>query len=367
MARARTGLGAGGTIARSLFWVALFRVAAFLSAALALMGTAGADPAPNSPGNPPGNSPGNSSGTSSTSSAAILRAQRGEVSPPDLDDIEHMCALLVSCDRLPIPPGLIPADFASCVKKMSDDLTSAGAVAFSLTMRECGLQANSCENLRSCALRGAKADACAGRGMHAVVGFCDVDGRALSCFGGSILAVRDCPRGGEQCAVRDGQAMCVLGPCPPDMKEGAPAQCSGSGLRILRCERSKLVSLDCAAFGLKCSPQADGAGCSTSSPACSGDARRCDGEVAVGCFNGHEVRVDCAAAGLVCNGAPGATAVGACFAQAPGANACDPGAPARCEGTSVKYCSGGKPRSFFCKPLGFNRCETTPHGARCAP
>src|SRR5580704_13373691 len=52
-----------------------------------------------------------------TLSSFVAHAQRGEVEPPDLDDVEHMCALLTSCDRLPIPNGLIPPDFQSCVKK----------------------------------------------------------------------------------------------------------------------------------------------------------------------------------------------------------------------------------------------------------
>jgi hypothetical protein len=150
------------------------------------------------------------------------------------------------------------------------------------------------------------------------------------------------------------------------MKEGATAQCSASGGRILKCEKSKLVSLDCGAFGLKCSPQPDGAACSTASAACAGSARRCDGNVAVGCHAGHEVRVDCSAAGLSCTQAQGATQVGACFTPAPGPGACDPQAPPRCDGGSLKYCFNGKPRSFFCKALGFNRCETTGRGARCA-
>ncbi len=42
------------------------------------------------------------------------------------------------------PVRLDPPDFQSCVKKFTEDLTSPSAVNFSLTIRECGLQSNSC-------------------------------------------------------------------------------------------------------------------------------------------------------------------------------------------------------------------------------
>ena len=299
-------------------------------------------------------------------SSFVARAQRGEVAPPDLDDVEHMCALLMSCDRLPIPPGLVPSDFPACVKHFTEEMTAATAIQFSLTLRECGLQANSCAALRSCALRGASPDACQGRGRTGVVGFCDVDGRALSCWHDQVLAVRDCGRGNEQCIVAGGDAKCVLGPCPGTIRDGDSPVCSASGTHKLQCEKGKLVSLDCAAFGLRCATASDGtAACATSGAPCTGSAKRCDGSAAYGCFNGHEVRVDCAAAGLSCTPASGSTPVGACMATPPATGACDPQAAARCDGANIKYCYGGKPRSYFCKALGFNRCDGS-KGVRCA-
>ncbi|HEX7663967.1 MAG TPA: hypothetical protein VF407_05645 [Polyangiaceae bacterium] len=290
------------------------------------------------------------------------------VTPPVVDDVEQMCALLTSCDNLPIPPSLLPKDFASCVKQMEADMTSPSAVSFSLTLRECGLRANSCNTLRACALRGAKPDVCTGRGKTSAAGFCDSDGRAVSCFHEKVLAVRDCPRGGEQCAVREGEALCTLGACPADVKEGAPATCSASGKRILKCEKGRLASLDCGAFGLRCTTGADGKpGCSTASPTCTKDAKRCEGNVAVGCFNGHETRVDCAAAGLTCNGAPGATQVGSCYAPVADSAKCDPSTAAvTCNGATITYCANGKTRSYFCKAMGFAKCVKDGKGARCS-
>jgi len=85
--------------------------------------------------------------------------------PPDVEDIEHMCALLTSCDRLPFPPQMIPSNVAACVNAMTQELASPNAVKFSLTIRECGLRANSCSELRSCSLRGAKMKTCRVRGF----------------------------------------------------------------------------------------------------------------------------------------------------------------------------------------------------------
>lgn len=300
-------------------------------------------------------------------SSFVARAQRGEVTAPDLDDIEHMCALLTSCEKLPIPPALVPGDFASCVRKMSEDMASPAAVLSSLTLRECGLQSSSCSTLQQCALHGAPAEACRGRGRQSPVGFCDVDGRAITCWNDAVLAVRDCPRGGEQCIVAGGEAKCTLGSCPAE--QGDKARCSASGTHILKCEHGKLASLDCAAFGLKCTTAVDGtAQCATGGAACSGSTKRCEGNVAVGCFNGHEVKVDCAsAAGLACSaGGGGGTPVGACLAPAPASgSACDSGDSAKCDGASIKYCYAGKPRSYFCKALGFSKCESG-KSVRCA-
>jgi hypothetical protein len=339
---------------RSVFLLVGLGLAAF---AVVAEGAPGASPAPAQP-----------------SGDAGARAEGGsvskaDVSPPALDDVEHMCALLTSCDGLPIPPSLVPRDFAACVKTMTTEMTSASAVSFSLTLRECGLRANSCGGLRACALRGASVDTCVGRGKASPAGFCDSDGRAISCWHEKVFAVRDCPRGGEQCAVREGEALCTLGPCPADMKESAPA-CSASGTRILRCEKGKLASLDCGAFGLKCAQASDGPGCATVGKACTAGSRRCEANVAIGCFNGHETRVDCATAGLACAGDPSVgVAIGACVAPAPTEDAgrCDPAAAPRCDGTSITYCgAGARPRSYFCKALGFARCLTDRAGTRCA-
>jgi len=306
--------------------------------------------------------------------AGPARGPAGHVVPPDLEDVEHMCALLTACDRLPLPPGLVPRDFASCTRTLYAELASASAVSFSLTLRECGLRASSCGELRSCALRGAKPDVCAGRGRSASVDMCDGDGRAITCVDERVSTVRDCPRGGEQCVVRDGKALCALGSCEADR---APS-CSPSGTRILECKKGKLVSLDCAAFGLRCAASSEGPRCATAAAACSEGASRCEGSSAVACWHGHEVRVDCGARGLACAGAPVASdagsssvatsaTVGACKVTAPATGACNPSAAPRCDGATLRWCAWGQPRGYLCKSVGLSRCVADDRGARCAP
>jgi hypothetical protein len=293
--------------------------------------------------------------------AGARRTSPGQVAPPDLEDVEHMCALLTGCgDKLPFPAGLVPRDMPGCVRAMAVELASANAVAFSLTLRECGLRASSCGELRTCALRGARPEACAGRGKNGPVDLCDGDGRAITCVNERIAAVRDCPRGGEQCAVRDGKAVCALGPCPTD---GPPA-CSPSGTRILECKKGKLTSFDCGAFGLRCVTTADGPKCATQGATCAEGATRCDGATAIACLHGHEVKIDCASSGMTC-GAGNGTAVGACVLPAPSSGACDPSKPARCNGASVEYCAFGAPRTYLCKSVGLGRCLADDKGARC--
>lgn len=309
-------------------------------------------------------------------SAFVARVRRGEVTVPPLDDVERMCALLTSCDRLPIPSALFPPDFPTCVKKMTEEMSSPSAVNFSLTMRECGLRADSCASLRACALHGASSDACNGRGRQGVVGYCDVVGRAMTCWHDQVLSVRDCTRGSEQCIVVDGEATCTLGACSTGAtgatgasaaKDGDRPRCSASGTHLLRCEKGKLASLDCTAFGLTCSTSGDGAaGCATSGPSCSGTARRCDGNVALGCYNGHQVRVDCDSAGLSCATSPGAAMVGACAAPVSPTGACDPGDKGRCEGNDIRYCYAGRPRRFSCNALGLHKCDAGNSGVRCS-
>lgn len=305
-----------------------------------------------------------SAGEAGAEDAGVPALSNGHVAPADLDDVEHMCALLTGCSNLPLPTGMVPKDFAGCVRSMMGDLASPGAVGSSLLIRECGLKASSCGALRTCAMRGAKADVCAGRAKGGSVDLCDADGRAITCANERVAMVRDCPRAGEQCVVQNGKASCALGTCEKE----APPACSPSGTRVLECKKGKLLSLDCSTFGLRCVSSGDGPQCATSAPTCASGASRCEpGDVAVGCWHGHEVRVDCGKAGMTCSsGASSASTVGACTTKAPAEGACDPSGAPRCDGATLKWCAWGKPRSYLCKSVGLSKCVTDDKGSRCA-
>ncbi|AKV03540.1 hypothetical protein AKJ09_10203 [Labilithrix luteola] len=291
---------------------------------------------------------------------------QASVAVPALDDVEHMCALLTTCDKVALPPGLVPRDFVGCVRAMYTELASPSAAQFSLTLRECGLRASSCGELRTCALRGARPDVCTGKGKSGPVDFCDADGRAVTCNAERATLVRDCPRGGEQCVVRDGKAACALGACGAD----APPVCSNSGTRILECKKGRLSSLDCGAFGLTCTSTSEGPRCATSGASCTEGTTRCEGATAFACWHGHEVGVDCGAAGLACaGGSRGTSAVGTCAAPPPqpGAQAgsCDPSSPPRCDGATISWCAWGTPRKYLCKSMGLSRCVADDKGVGC--
>lgn len=305
------------------------------------------------------------SGSGSTS-VAVRNAKNGVVVPPALADVEVMCALLTSCGDIAFP---IPAqDMPGCVRAAWEALAAPDTVKMSLGIRECALRANSCREIRACALAGADPNVCNGRGMksESPIGFCDLDGRAVSCFRGKPRFVRDCPRAGEQCSVAAGKPICSLGPCPSSLSEGA-SQCSGNGQRILQCLDGRLQSRDCSILGLKCEAAADGKPhCVPPTKKCSGSAHRCDGKAAIGCVDGHEVKVLCDAAKMSCALPNDDDKIGVCSMEEASAAKCDAKAAPRCVGNSIEYCIRGHKRTFLCKTFGFERCEMGPSGPRCA-
>jgi hypothetical protein len=288
---------------------------------------------------------------------AVALAGQGLVLPPTIEDVEEMCALLLGCPGIPLSPP--KTDFGECVRTVWASMSQPDAVKFSIPLRECGLQSDSCKELRECALRGAAPDGCKGRGKDKAVGFCDNDGRAVTCYKEKIVQVRDCPRYGEQCAAREGQSTCILGACPADVPSDGTPVCSANGLKIFQCDQGKLVSLDCTAFGLACVKDPDGKPtcAAASTPACTKGLARCDGDDHAGCVGGHEVKVQCGKAGMKCTTAPDATTNGVCTAPPIDGGTCTPG-PAKCNGNNIDYCVAGKQRSFFCKGLGFSKCNS---------
>lgn len=287
---------------------------------------------------------------------AVALANQGLVVPPAVEDIEEMCALLLGCPDVPLVPP--KRDFGECVNYLQSTLSSADGLKFSVPLRECGLQSNSCKKLRECALRGADPTICKGRGKGKAIGFCDDDGRAVTCYNEKLVQLRDCPRFGEQCSARQGQSTCTLGDCPSDIPPDGTPVCSANGQKIFSCDRGKLISMDCSAFGLSCIKHDGKPTCGAgAAPTCdSKTAARCSDEDHVSCVSGHEVRVQCGKSGLKCASHSGKDTVGSCSTPTSDGGTCNPKSAAKCNGSSIEYCIGGRTRSFFCKALGFTGC-----------
>lgn len=296
---------------------------------------------------------------------SLTLAGKGEVVPPSPDDIDFMCALLLGCPDVPINLGL--TDHGDCVRNLWREMSKPEAIKFSITMRECGLQSNSCSELKTCAMRGAASNVCDGRGQGKVVGFCDADGRAVKCKDSKLVEVRNCPSVGEQCQARNGTATCTLGKCPADIPDGS-SQCSKNGQKILSCDNNVLVSFDCNAFGLSCVTYNGAPACASASTTACTSSDKCTGDTYVGCVTGHEVKVDCAKAGMKCQTPAGANNIGVCDASSLTGTACDPATfKSQCiGGNSVQYCVGGHQRTYFCKGSGFSKCQGGPGAAHCS-
>ncbi len=305
----------------------------------------------------------------------LTKAGAGQVLPPSIDDAEAFCAMALACRDVPVFP---PApDFAGCVKSLMEQLSGPGALNASVTIRECGLSSTSCKNLRTCMLKGADPKICDNFAMtsDSPIGKCDVDARAVTCWRGKVLGVRNCGVADELCVVKNGKADCALaGACPANAKDDWT--CAGS--RMVKCQDSKFLSVDCKVLNLSCNSFTDGngktaVGCAPPTPGTckSTNSWTCSGKVATGCVNGKEVKVDCGESGMTCGDPKNPTdrSVGACElpANTDPKLQCDPKKfDAKCEGANMVYCAAGQIRKYPCKSIGATKCVSDKGtGPRC--
>jgi hypothetical protein len=319
-----------------------------------------------------GVAPADAGPSTAATSPYLMKAGAGVVLPPSLEDAEAFCALALAClDIAMYPPA---PDFQGCVNALMTQLTSPEALNASLTIRECGLRATSCKTLRACALKGADPTICKDVAMDTKnpIGKCDLDGRAVTCWRGKILGVRNCSLANESCAVKSGNAECVLpGPCPPNVKD----QWTCAGTRMVKCQDGKFLSIDCSVLNLSCvnGPAVDGkvtAGCAPGTTGtCKSDKISCSGNDAIGCVYGKEVKVACADQGMKCAD-PSKPAeektVGVCELPV-GDKPCDPKKfTTKCKGSTIEYCSHGTVRAYQCKTIGAAKCvDDKGTGPRC--
>ena len=299
----------------------------------------------------------------------LIKAGTGTVLPPSVDDAEAFCALALAClDIAMYPPA---PDFQGCVNALMNQLTSPEALNASLSIRECGLRATSCKSLRSCALKGADPTICkdVASDTKEPIGKCDLDGRAVTCWRGKILGVRNCGLANEICVAKGGKAECALaGACPAGVKDSW----SCAGTRMVKCENNKFLSIDCSVLNLGCVMDKGTAGCAPSTTkVCTSGAVSCskDNDTAVGCVSGKQVSVACNDQGMKCaDPAKPVTdrTVGVCELPV-GDKVCDLAKnKAKCKGSTIEYCSHGTTRAFQCKTIGANKCvEDKGSGPRC--
>lgn len=305
----------------------------------------------------------------------LTKAGVGQVLPPSIDDAEAFCAMALACRDVPVFP---PApDFAGCVKSLMEQLSSPAALNASVTIRECGLSSTSCKNLRTCMLKGVDPKICDNFAMtsDSPIGKCDVDARAVTCWRGKVLGVRNCGVADELCVVKGGKADCALaGPCPANAKDDWT--CAGS--RMVKCQDSKFLSIDCKVLNLTCNAFNDSNGKSAvgCAPPTLGTCKAtnswtCNGKMAMGCVNGKEVKVDCGESGMTCGDPKNPTdrSVGACElpANTDPKLQCDPKKfDAKCEGANMVYCAAGQIRKYPCKSIGATKCVSDKGtGPRC--
>ncbi len=308
-------------------------------------------------------------------SVYINRAGAGVILPPSVDDAEAFCALVLACRDVPMYPP--EPEFQRCVRTIMAELAGPDALTSSLSIRECGLSATSCSKLRQCALKGANATACDGVAIDSdtPVGKCDIDARAITCWRGKVLGVRNCGLADELCVAKGGKADCALpGACPANAKNDWT--CAGN--RMVKCQDNKFLSLDCAVLNLSCSATDGKAACTPPKTAgCKGNGITCKGSDAIACVNGKEVRVDCGQQGMLCHD-PSKPAddrtIGLCEMPAPAdkKDACDSAKfEDKCDGSSIKYCAAGTIRKYECKSIGASKCvmdkvgASSQHGPRC--
>jgi len=306
-------------------------------------------------------------------SVYIAKAASGSVLPPSIEDAEAFCALVLACRDVPMYP---PApDFTGCVHTLMEQLSSPGALNTSLAIRECGLSATSCSRLRTCALKGASDKICDGIATDSKepIGKCDFDARAITCWRGKVMGVRNCGIADELCVVKDGKAECALaGACPAS----ATAEWKCAGTRMVKCQDNKFLSIDCKVLNLTCATALDSngknaVGCApiTSAACKTSDKVTCSGSNAVSCVLGKEVKVACAEQGMTCADPTKAAterSVGVCEMPV-GDKPCDPKKfEAKCDGSQIKYCSHGSIRSYSCKSIGASKCVSDKGtGPRC--
>jgi hypothetical protein len=180
-------------------------------------------------------------------------------------------------------------------------------------------------------------------------------GHELSSRVPCLLAAKDCP-GVLACLAAPLSLACANG------DDDATVGCSGDVAWY--CDDGRRVAHDCAEWGLRCQQKTSSyPDCAQVQPCAGPTALACQGDVATACFIGHGLpdwtllSLDCAAVGLKCDVSPArigrdASPGGLCGGAGPACN--EYSTAPHCEGDHVVRCEHGQERRWDCAFSGLH-------------
>lgn len=268
------------------------------------------------------------------------------------------CVLMAQCNA--------PVSISSCGRQFLTMMypdRGSGARDTALRLVQCG-SATDCAAFRSCEIGGRAASYCAAHPGSTC------DGDTLIYCGSNYNVALPCGMYGVACLGANGTANCATNEQCVDPTH--TSECAGNRLIVCAGGAGAPSGFDCA-LGLAggiCVADGGSAQCVPSTP-CSqlSSEPRCDGNVAASCMDGHDRRIDCAAANggqCVASAATGAYALeSACV---PMGAVCDANtAIDRCNGTRVEGCLEGQWVGVDCRSIGLANCQDSSSGAHCVP
>jgi hypothetical protein len=198
--------------------------------------------------------------------------------------------------------------------------------------------------------------------------WCDGDTlRRCDAFRGDRVISEDCAAEGMRCVpvgsgARCGLAVCDVGTIAADCLDNRVVSCIGYTFSDGTSGGVVTPREDCGDHDATCAIGPNGAECVGNGAPCTpfpGGGLACDGDVLVGCENGYETRLDCAASGLHCvtltGSVPGAGRI--VCARQPEIVICGVIDFYACQGTTLYYCDENGNQSLDCKCLGYRDCS----------
>lgn len=243
-------------------------------------------------------------------------------------------------------------------------------------MLDCVKSTTECAAVKECLKPSGADQAAACKGKNGPVCSGDV---AVECANGSPVLAEDCGAAGLHCFSGASQAVCGTDACDPSSAKDSCdgdfiVHCNEGALQRENCKLKIEVTCSSDGMGETCSTHAGDtcamvsgeAKCVGSGDACDDStfAAKCDGTTVITCTGGKTARVDCAAldSHLTCKDHGGGQV------ECTGAGTeCDDKTPETCKDGVISYCFWGKKTTLDCKSYGYSGCTSLDGGAGCTP